>query len=158
MTSEEAPGPSPSPGGEDPPALRDALQLTLAAILEGDARAGTDLDAERRDGIGQRHRAPDGAGRRLEGREEAVPGRLDLAPPKALQLGADEPVVLVEEIPPPPVAHRGGEGRGLDDVGEQQRGEDAIWIGARASSREELLDLVHEPVEPLGVSKVVRAR
>ena len=67
---------------------------------------------------------------RSNDREEPIPRRRDLASAEALELGTHERVMLIEEVPPPTIAHLGREARRVHDVGEQQRGEHPIGVGA----------------------------
>src|SRR3972149_2881901 len=67
-----------------------------------------DLQAQAAHLLQDRPRTPDGAGRPVEGGQEAVAGGVDLAPPEPRELLADDSVVGVEQVSPPPVAPRGG--------------------------------------------------
>jgi len=56
-------------------------QLTLAGV-----KTGSDFDAELRQGVADSAGTADGACRPVEAREEAIPGRVDLAAPKTSEL------------------------------------------------------------------------
>jgi hypothetical protein len=86
------------------------------------------------------------------------PGGHDLAAGEAGQLATAQLVVLVEHVPPAPVTHLRGQGCRVDDVGEQQRGQLPVRVGAGAGAGEELLDLVQQAVDALGEGQVVGAR
>src|SRR5215470_14486274 len=61
------------------------------------------LDAEGPHALADRLGAANGAGRTIEGREEAVTGGVDFAPAEARELATREGVVAVEQLVPPSV-------------------------------------------------------
>src|SRR5262249_29843001 len=103
--------------------------------------SGADLDAQRLHSGDDGLRAPDGAGRAVEGCQDAVAGVLHEPSTVPLQFSTDEGVVLVEEVLPPPVPHLGRAYGGGDDVGEQDGGEEAVDLRNRPYAGKELLDL-----------------
>src|SRR5205807_2388348 len=70
-----------------------ASELDLAGM---DARPHTKI--ERLEGLADAARTADGPSRSVEGSEEAVAGRVDLASAKACQLPTDSGVVLAEDV------------------------------------------------------------
>ena len=71
------------------------------------------------------------ATRPVERGEEAVAGRLDLHAAVALELTSDRPIVRVEELAPTTVADLDRALGRPDDVGEQDRLEDAVELDLR---------------------------
>jgi hypothetical protein len=109
--------------------------------------AGMDADADRQaepiGGFADRCRTANRAERAGEHRQEAIARRVHLLAQVALEPGPDEAVVLAEPLLPGHVPESaGGRGR-LDDVGHQERRDDAVL--ARWSP--ELLDVAEEVEE-----------
>jgi protein kinase-like protein len=125
--------------GDAPDRVAGHLDLT-------GVQARPDLDAERLYAADGGGRAPDGAARTVEHGEEAVTGRVDLAPPETGQLTAHERVVALEQVPPRPVAVLDREPGRPHDVGEQDGGQDPVGFGQRPDTGHELLDLADERV------------
>ena len=113
-----------------------ASELDLAGV-----EAGPDLEPLRSDGVADRERGADRARRSVEGGEEPVACRLDLAPAEPLQGEPDDPVVRRERLAPARVAQLGRPLGGVHDVGEEDRRENAIGLDDRRGSGQELLDL-----------------
>ena len=65
-----------------------------------------------------------GAGGAVEGREQAVTGRLHLAPAEALELDPRRLEVIREKLSPACVAEAHRDRGRVDEIGEEQRGED----------------------------------
>jgi hypothetical protein len=80
-----------------------------------------DVDAQRAHARGDLGRAPDGARRAVEGRDEAVAGRVHLPAAEPFELRPDQTVVRGEELQPFLVSHPGGQFGRPDDVREQTR-------------------------------------
>ena len=78
--------------------------------------------------------------------------------PEPIELTADDAIVCIEEIPPGPVTQLRCPLRGADDVGEEDRGKDAVRVGTVACAGEELLDLVDVGVAVAREDHVVVAR
>ena len=74
-----------------------------------------------------------------------------------LDVAADEDPVLVEQGVPALVAQVRRRPRGIHDVREQQRGQDAVRLGTGAGPGHELLDLVDDRVAVAGEREVVVA-
>src|ERR1700753_23847 len=90
--------------------------------------------------------AADGAGRAVEGGEEAVAHRLDLATAVDGELAANDGVVALDEVAPGAV---GQSCRGLgraDDVSGEDGGEGALGLVRPAGADQELLDLIEQRV------------
>jgi hypothetical protein len=120
--------------------------------------AGADLERQRPHRFDHGKGAPHRRDRTVEGCEEAVPGGCDLPAAEAGRLAAAELVVLVEHVAPASVSHLRGERGRVHDVGEQQRGQHPIRVGARPRAGEELLDLIHQAVDALRERQMVGAR
>ena len=130
-----------------------AVELALAGV---DAR--TDVDAELPQRVADRERAADGARRTVERGEEPVAGGVDLAAAKPLELAPNRGVVRAEELAPAAIAELHGPLRRADDVGEENRGEDAVGLRGGPRPGHELLDLVRERVDVTGGDPVVVTR
>ena len=85
-----------------------------------------DLDPEAPRAIAYRTRAADGTGGAVEGRDEAVTCRVDLATTESLQFGSHHGVVVIEASPPRAITEVGRMGSRVDDVGEKDCCEDPI--------------------------------
>ena len=85
----------------------DAADIAVEQLAFTSVKAGTDLQPELGKSVADRGGAADPARWAIEGREEAVPGALDLAAAEALELSADDSVVALEQVVPAPVAERG---------------------------------------------------
>ena len=85
-----------------------AVELDLARV-----HAGADLQPERGDRGMIAARAAHGLGGLLEGGEEAVAGRVDLAAPEPAQLAADCGMVPGDEVAPRSVAERAPPARSI---------------------------------------------
>ncbi len=89
------------------------------------ARISRSRSATARD---HRPRALDGADRAIEQGQEAVAGRPDLSSAVSIQLRPHRLVVLEQQAPPANIADLAQTGRGIDDVGEQDRGQNALVL------------------------------
>ena len=88
--------------------------LDLAGV-----NARTDPQVERDEAVHHRERTPDCARGALEGREEAVPGGLDLLTAEDDELAPSRAVVRREELAPRAVAEALGGPRRADDVRDE---------------------------------------
>jgi hypothetical protein len=118
-------------------------------------QAGPDREPERGHAAGDRARAPDRPGRAVEGGEEAIARGVDLAPPEAPELAADEVVVSVEEVSPAAIPEGGGLLRGADDVGEEDGRQYPVGLGTVTNARQEFLDLVDNRVRVVPPGDVI---
>src|SRR5206468_5668421 len=91
--------------------------------------------AERRHRLAELGRAADRPGRPVEGREEAVAGRVDRAAAEANELAAHELMVALEQLAPSAIAERGGALTGADDVGEEHGSEHAVGLALLPATR-----------------------
>jgi hypothetical protein len=122
------------------PAIFPPRHLALAAV-----QPRADLQAQLTDAPDDRGSAPDRARRSVEGGEEAVPRRVDLAAAEPHELAADERVVALEELQPLAIAELGRPVREAHDVGEEHRRQHAVGLGlvpaaARPEVGQERLD------------------
>ncbi len=114
------------------------------------------LDAKLTDRVDDRVRTVDGDAGTGERRDESVTGGVHFATAESLEFVADDPVVVVEQVPPVVVAECGGALGGADDVGENDCGEHTLGVEAAARAGDELLDLVEHrrgvtgPVQGIG--------
>ena len=115
------------------------VELALAGV---DARA--DVEPELADALDDRLGAADRPRRAVEGREEAVAGRVLLLAAVARQLAADEGVVTLEQLAPGTVAELGRPRVEPDDVGEEHGREDRVRNLGRRLAGDEPLDLVRD--------------
>ena len=120
---------------------RDARHVVPPPLDLSRVHADADVDAELAQGVADRDRTLHGPGRAVEDREHPVARPLDQAPAEAGQLAVDRPVVLLEAGRPGPVAERGGLLGRADDVGEEDRGQEAVAGGHLPGARQELLYL-----------------
>src|SRR5207245_1380695 len=103
----------------------DAADLAVHDLALAGVQARADLQAEPPHDLGDRAGTADGTGGAVEAGEEAVPGHIELGAAEAEELAANQRVVSLEEVPPGAVAElRRPRGR-ADDVGEENRGQDA---------------------------------
>jgi hypothetical protein len=97
----------------------DAGDCVIDALALAGVDAGADLEAEASQGVTDAHGAADGAGRAVEGREEAVAGGAYLSPAVTRDLLADGRVVALEKIAPGAVTERDRSLGRADYVGEE---------------------------------------
>src|SRR2546423_11251893 len=83
----------------------DAADVIAADFDLAGVDAAADVEPELTGGIADRTGTLEGPGGSVEGGEEAVAGRLDLAASEAYELAADGRVVTVEQITPAAGAH-----------------------------------------------------
>src|ERR1700730_7043040 len=84
----------------------DAAALGAHHLAFAGMASGPHLEAERPYILGDRRRAAHGTGWPVEGREEPVAGRVDLAPAEAREVAAHERVVSIQHLVPTLVAER----------------------------------------------------
>jgi hypothetical protein len=120
--------------------------------------AGAQLDSQLAHGLAQALGAAHRPGGTVEGGEHAVARGLHDAPALRLDRAVRERVVALEQVAPGAVAELTGAPRGVDDVGEEHRGERALGGRCLPLAREELLDLVEDRVEVAEPEGVVLAR
>jgi hypothetical protein len=120
--------------------------------------AGSDLEPAGGRALSDRTRTPDRPRRPVEGRQETVPHRLDLAAAIARQLFPHDAVVMLKQLAPPPVAERRGALRGCCDVSEHDGLKRSVGLGRVAAAGQELLGFVEQGVGVTEPRKVVVAR
>src|SRR5262249_9683115 len=133
--------------------------LDSAADVDGDAgdvvagkfdlscvHAGSDLETERVQSVDYGQRAAHGAGGTIEGGQETVACGVHFAAAVAFQLSAHDRLVRVEEHVPAWCACFGGPLCGGVDVGEHDRGQNAVRLGDLAFPGEELLNFAEHGV------------
>ena len=127
-----------------------AHHLALAGM-----QARTNLDAERLDLLSDGAGAADAARRPVKGRQKAVAGGFHLAAAEASENAPDRGVVVVKQTAPAMVPECGCLLRRTDNVGEENRGEDAIGLDPGGCPREEFFDRIGDFV---GIVADVRSR
>src|SRR5438067_6035212 len=125
---------------------RNAAELVADSLALGGVDAGTYVEPEQRRRVLDRAGAADRARGAVERRHEPVAGRVDLDAAEALKLTPDRLVVPLEQLAPAAVAECDGSLGRSDDVGEENRGEDAIGVRYGTHACEELLDLVDDRI------------
>src|SRR5581483_8469844 len=108
---------------------RDAAYLALDHLALAGVQARPHVDSELVHAVRDRTRAPDPARRPVEGREEAVAGRVELAAAVPGELLPHERMVPLDELAPASVPQLDRLRRRADDVGEEDRGEHAVGLG-----------------------------
>jgi hypothetical protein len=98
-------------------------QLALARV-----QPGTEVDVERAGRVDHGHRATDGSGRAVEGREHPVACAADRSAPVHGDVVLDEAIVVSDQGVPAPVPEPSCVLGGADDVGEHDRGQDPVRI------------------------------
>ena len=129
-----------------------ASQFDLAGMQTG-AQRQADLFAR---GF-ERQRAPYRAAGAVECRENAVPCGLDQIAAMPLDRLFRDFVVAVEQSAPLLIAHFGGAARGIDDVGEHDRRQDALQVGGGTLplAGNKFLDVAKNRLGVAGVRKMV---
>ena len=110
------------------PRQRAPLQLAFASVYPD-----PDVDTETLHGLSRRPGTFERARRGLEADEEPVAGRVDLDAFAPQDLGTHGIVMLREHSPPAAITQAPGMLGGTDDVGEEQRGENALHLARLAS-------------------------
>lgn len=114
----------------------DAAELVADHLALASVHSCSDAEAQLPDGITDGAGAADGPRGTVERREEPIACRVDFTTPEALELLADDQVMLCDEVSPAAVAQVCCPLCGADDVGEQHGDEHAIWFGRVAHARE----------------------
>jgi len=122
-----------------------------------DVDSRSHLDAQGVSAAADRPGAPNGPGRSVERGQDAIARHLDQPAAVSLDLTLGQGIVPVEHEPPLPVAQLDGAASRVDDVSEQHAGQHPVRLGPRASTGEELLGFIDDPVGVLGPPEVVRA-
>jgi hypothetical protein len=128
----------------------DLASMQTSAYRQADLTRGT----------AERQRAPDRTTGPVEGGEHAVPGALHQIASMPVDELTRKRVVLVEATTPPLVAYFGRLPRGVDDVREHDRRENALEIGVArfAMARHELLDVADQRLGVAGPECVISRR
>ena len=120
-------------------------------------KPGPDVQSQRFGSDDDLRRAANGVRATVEGGEEPVAHRLDLATAVALEGGPDEGVVVVGQLAPRPRPQPGSLRSRVDNVGEQDRCQCHVAFGSLVAAGEELLDLVDERVAVTREEEVIIA-
>ena len=136
------------------PADVPASQFDLAGVEAGAQRqanlAGRGLE---------RQRASNGAAGAVERRQNAVAGAFDQIAAMFVDKLLRHLIVALEQSTPLLIAHRGGAARGIDNVREQDRRQNALKIERRtlAIPGDKLLNVAHQRLDIAGPGGVVSA-
>ena len=106
----------------------DARELVPDHLALAGVQPGPYFETQLPHPVPDRRGAADGADRAVEGGEEAVSCRIQLATAKTIQLGTHERVVASDEVRPGPVCQLEGLGRRAHDVGEQDRRKNGLGL------------------------------
>ena len=136
---------------------RDAADVVVTQLDLARVYARPHLEAQAPQHVADRHGTPDRAGGSVEPGEEAVARRVDLTAVEALELAPDLGVVPAEQLLPSFVAELDRSLGGVDDVGKQHGGQNALYRRHRTNTGEELLDLVEHAVGVAREEQVVGA-
>ena len=131
----------------------DAAPATLAPFDLAGVDGGPHLEAQPADDVVEREGAAQRPGRCVEGGHDPVAGALDVLAHPSVHLRLRHLEVPVHKLAPGAIAHLGGLGGRLDDVGEQDRGQDAVRVLGGPQGP----DLLIGPVVFLGVLALVGA-
>jgi hypothetical protein len=140
------------PGADVDRQAADAVtgKFDLASVAAG-ADAQTELANRCAQGLG----AADGPRRPVEGRQQAIPGRVDVSAPVPFDLPAGQVVVAGKQIGPAGVAEFGQLLGRADDVGEQDGGQDAVQAWPVPLAGQERLHLLDDSVHIAHVRRVI---
>src|SRR5229473_6697699 len=114
-----------------------SVELALTGV-----NAGAQLEPERSGGGDERARALDCPRRPVEGREQAVPGRIDFLASEMGELAANLPVKSCQEVSPGGVAQLGRARGRANDVREEDGGEHAVGDGVAPGPGKKALQVV----------------
>ena len=105
----------------------DSANLTRGALDLAGVDSRTDLEPEGTHGVTDGERRAYGARRAVEQREEAVTRGVDLVARESAELESYGSVMLCEQVCPRASPSSPHHLRRAHDVGEQERGEDAVY-------------------------------
>jgi hypothetical protein len=105
---------------------REPGQLVARALALARVDSGAHVEPEIAHAVDDRAGAANRTSRSVEAGEEPGARGVELRPAKALELPADQRVVPVEEIAPHSVSELGCTLGRPDEVGEEERGENAV--------------------------------
>src|SRR5215217_2941916 len=117
----------------------DAADVVTAQLDFATVKTATHTHADGMDRIAYGAGAAHGSSRPVEGRQEPVPGGLDLSTAEAFEFGADEAVVGGEQLGPSAVAHPCDLVGGTHHVCEHDRGQHPVDITGRNRAGDKLL-------------------
>src|SRR5579859_2136525 len=121
-------------------------QLVAEDLALAGVNARPHVQADAANTVSDCERTTNCAGGTIESCTETVACVIDLSPPIALQLAAHDPVVVLEQIAPPPISELLCSAGGLHDVGEQNRGQYAIRVWPVSYAGQEFLNLVEDRI------------
>src|ERR1700712_4811579 len=110
-------------------------------------QATADVDAEFRYAFGECRGALDRTRRTVERSQKSIAGVFDLAALKTGQLGTGDPVVALEQLAPASGAELGRPPRRVDDVGEEDGGQDPVRRVRVTLPGEKLFDLARDRLD-----------
>src|SRR5262249_26991367 len=105
---------------------RNTADLAVHQLALPCVKPCPDLEAERANAVPNRTRAPNRPRGSVKDREESITGRVHLPSAEVPQLRSDEPMVFLHKLAPSTIAELGSTGGGIDEIGEQDRGQHAV--------------------------------
>src|SRR5262250_474970 len=136
----------------------DPPDVVLHQLAFTRVESGPDLNPQGTDRIADGAGAADCPRGAIEGREEAVPHRLDLSTPMPFEFPSYYPIVRIEECAPRTVAQRRGPLRRAHDVGEEDGGKHAVELRGGTDASQELPELANDRVLVAGPWQMIVAR
>src|SRR5262249_6735961 len=118
-----------------------ALSFALAAV-----ESCPDLDAQRAYLPRDAHCTADRPAGSIKSNQETISCCVHLPPTESRQLPSYDDVVLLQQLSPVPITYCCRPSCGVDNIGEEDRRQNSIWLRAVTDSREEFLDLVEKRV------------
>src|SRR5262249_4469764 len=102
------------------------------------------LDAKRAYLPRDAHRTADRPARSIKSNQEAISCCVHLPATESRQLPSYDDVVLLQQFRPVPITHFCRASCGVDNIGEEDRRQNSIWLRIMADSCEKFLDLVEK--------------
>src|SRR3954468_18433591 len=130
----------------------DPAELSINDLALTGVQARSDLDPQLGDLPADRRSAAYATRRPIERREEPVAGGVQLTAAMASQLSSHNRVVALHDLPPSRIPHLRQMNRRVDDVREENRGQNAVRLRlgpavCAARIEQEALDLVGDLVD-----------
>ena len=125
----------------------NATDVITARLALAGVQAASNVDAQFRHAFSESGGAAKRTGRAVERGQEPVASVFYDATLEAGNFGAGDLIVPLEQFTPALVTELSGASGGIDDVGEQHRGQDAVDCVLVALTGEELLDLTGDRLD-----------
>jgi hypothetical protein len=135
----------------------DSAKVSASLYAFTSVDPGAQLETESPNRFGRGHGALHGPGWAVERGEEPVSGCLDLPAAEQVELAAHDLVMVVEKVTPAVIAQVNSASGGVDNVGEQDSGQDSVGIGRGAMPGQKFLIVVEGPGLVLANRQVIPA-